>query len=481
MKVLFLASEAAPFAKTGGLGDVAGSLPAALADLGSDVRLAIPLYRGMSTSGLRHAAAFYLPVGRWQERCDVYEGTAGGNVTVYFLRKDDYFDRPGLYGVNGVDFPDNAERFAFFSRAALELCRVLRFSPRIIHANDWQTGLVPLYASRLYGSDPLFAGAATVFTIHNLGYQGLFPPDDLPLLGLDRDVFTPDGIEFWGKLSFIKAGLVFAHALTTVSPTYSREIQTPEFGHGLDGILAMRSGDLYGILNGIDHRDWDPSRDKRLPAVYSADGLAGKERCRRELRGRAGLPVSEAPLLAMVTRIADQKGFDILAGALPDILSRDVQLVILGTGDEKYRRLLSAQEELSGGRMRLLDRYDEDFARLVYAGADIFLMPSRYEPCGLSQMIALRYGTVPVVRRTGGLRDTVTDVDPGTGAGTGFVFDEYSPDALAGCIVRAVSAFQDRAAWQRIMRAGMAMDFSWDRSAREYLTVYQTALSKRKE
>lgn len=478
MKVLFTASEAVPFAKTGGLGDVAGSLPSALAGLGHDVRLALPLYRDVSIEGLMRVATFYVPVASWRERCDVYEGRTG-DVTVYFIRKDALFDRPGLYGIRGVDYPDNAERFVFFSRAVLGLCSALRFRPGIIHANDWQTGLAPLYARKLAGEDPFLANAATVFTVHNLGYQGLFGPEEMRLLGLGADIFTPEGVEFWGKLSFIKAGLVFAHALTTVSPTYSAEIQTPEFGCGLEGVLARRSADLYGILNGIDYGEWDPSRDSALPATYSTARLEGKRACARELRIRAGLPASDAPLLGMVTRITGQKGLDILVDALPALLASDIQLVILGTGDEKYRKLLAGHEERSGGRMRLLFSFDESLARLIYAGADIFLMPSRYEPCGLSQMIALRYGTVPVVRRTGGLRDTVTDHDPATGEGTGFVFDEYAPDALADCVGRAVSAFQDHAGWRRIMRSGMAMDFSWSRSAQEYIKVYRKAIQKK--
>jgi starch synthase len=483
MKILFAASEAAPFAKTGGLGDVAGSLPPALAALGHDVRVVMPRYRAVDPGawGLKHAASFRVPLASWNERCDALEGRMGGNVTVYFIDKDVYFDRPGLYSAPQSDYADNAERFIFFSRAIPELCRALDFRPDIIHCNDWQTGLVPLYMKKLYGSHPGLSRAATVFTIHNLGYQGLFRHWDMRLSGLGWDVFTPEGLEFWGKMNFLKAGLVFSDALTTVSPTYGREIQTPEYGHGLEGVLAKRSADLYGILNGIDFDLWDPAQDKALPRTFSAARLAGKEACRTALGEQAGLPPSGGPVISMVSRIVEQKGVDILAKALPELLSAGARLLVLGTGDEKYQRLLSAAAGRHPGGMRFFPRFDEQFARLLYAGSDLFLMPSKYEPCGLGQMIALRYGTVPVVRKTGGLADTVVDYDPKTGQGTGFVFEEYSAPALAACVRRAVSVFRDRDAWTGLVRSGMKQDFSWEHSAKEYVKVYRKARGKRQE
>lgn len=477
MRILFVASEAVPFAKTGGLGDVAGSLPPALARLGHDVRVVIPRYGSIDPAafGLKRVAAIQVPLASWQERCDVLAGRTEGNVTVYFINKDVYFDRPGLYGTSRGDYPDNAERFIFFSRAVPELSSALRFKPDIIHCNDWQTGLVPLYIRKTSGKRP-----STVFTVHNLGYQGLFWHWDMRLTGLGWEEFTPEGIEFWGKISFLKAGLVSADTITTVSPTYAREIQTPEYGHGLEGVLAKRSADLQGILNGIDFRSWDPARDQSLPAVYSAARPGGKQKCRQALRERLSLPPAGGPVLSLVTRIVDQKGIDILIEALPDILSLGCQVVILGTGEDRYRKALKKIAAEHPGRMRCHFHFDEPLARLFYAGSDIFLMPSQYEPCGLGQMIALRYGTVPVVRRTGGLADTVVDHDAGTGNGTGFVFEEYSGSALAECVARAVRVFRDEREWARLMLAGMRQDFSWEHSAKEYVKLYRKAIKKSK-
>lgn len=480
MKILFAASEVAPFAKTGGLADVAGSLPLALAALGHDVRVVLPRYRQVdrSTFGLKHAATFFVPLSSWKERCDILTGTLGKNVTVYFIDKDIYFNRPGLYGTPKGDYPDNAERFIFFSRAIPELCRALNFKPDIIHCNDWQTGLVPLYVRTLAATIEELRGARTVFTVHNLGYQGVFWHWDMGLTGLSWDVFTPEGIEFWGKMNLLKAGLVYSDVISTVSATYSREIQTPEYGHGLDGVLRKRSLDLYGIVNGIDYEDWDPSKDAALPKPYSAGRPSGKQACKEALRKQLKLPRVPGPVLGMVTRLSDQKGLDILMDALPRILSLNCQLIILGTGDERYHRMLTEASNVHRNRMHVLLKYDDVIARRIYAGSDLFLMPSRYEPCGLGQMHALRYGTVPVVRRTGGLADTVVNYNPRTGKGTGFVFDEYSPDALAACVERALTIYRRPNLWKRIVHAGMKVDFSWTRSAKEYEKLYRNALKK---
>lgn len=481
MKILFAASEVAPFAMTGGLADVAGSLPRALAALGHDVRIVMPRYRQVDRSalGLKHAATFYVPLSSWKERCDILTGSLGKNVTVYFVNKDIYFDRPGLYGTPRGDYPDNAERFIFFSRAVTELCRELNFRPDIIHCNDWQTGLVPLYVRTLSPSVDELRSARTVFTIHNLGYQGVFWHWDMRLTGLSWDVFTPEGLEFWGKMNLLKAGLVYSDVINTVSATYSREIQTPEYGHGLDGVLRKRSSDLYGIVNGIDYDAWDPAKDPALPKPYSVTRPAGKRACKESLQKQLKLPRNAVPVLGMVTRLSDQKGIDILMEALPGILALDCQLVILGTGDERYQRLLTEAAEDHNDRMRVLLKYDDVLARRIYAGSDLFLMPSRYEPCGLGQMHSLRYGTVPVVRRTGGLADTVIDYAPRTGKGTGFVFDEYTPDALAACVERALKAYSRPAVWKRIIHQGMKVDFSWTRSAKEYIKIYKKAIDKK--
>jgi starch synthase len=480
VKILFAASEATPFAKTGGLADVAGSLPPALAALGHDVRVVIPRYRCVDRElfKLRSQAAFYVPIGAWKERCEILAGRMDTRVKAYFVEKDRYFDRPGLYGTAQSDYTDNAERFLFFSRAALELCRTLDFSPDIIHCNDWQTGFMPLYLDRLYRSDARFRHTRSVFTVHNLGYQGLFWHWDMGLTGLGWDEFSPEGVEFHGKINFMKAGLVSADVVTTVSKTYSREIQTAENGHGLEGVLAKRAKDLFGVVNGIDYRFWDPSHDRDIPRTFSAARLAGKTFCREELKRILGLAPGDAPLIGMVTRLAAQKGLDIVAEALPAIMASGAQLVVLGTGDDTYQKLLTEASSHYPDRMRILLQYDEKVAKQIYAGCDMFLMPSHYEPCGLSQMIALRYGTVPIVRKTGGLADTVEDYHPRTGHGTGFVFKEYSSDALIRCLERAIVAYTDVEAWHRLMQAGMKQDFSWKQSAEEYESIYRKALKK---
>ncbi|MCK9420923.1 MAG: glycogen synthase GlgA [Nitrospirae bacterium] len=481
MKILFAASEAAPFAKTGGLADVAGSLPPAIASLGHEVRVVMPYYRqvGSHASNLKHVATFSVPLGTWEERCDVLEGKMGGDVIVYFIKKDIYYDRPELYRTARTDYPDNAERFIFFSRALLELCRALDYRPDIIHCNDWQTGLVPLYLKTRYRGSETLRRTKTIFTVHNLGYQGIFWHWDMRLTGLGWDVFTPEGIEFWGKINFLKAGLVFSDIITTVSKTYSREIQTPEYGYGLEGVLVNRTGDLFGIVNGIDYRIWDPAHDRAVAKTYNALKLSGKSLCKKALQALIRMPGTDEPLIGMVTRLVDQKGLDILTKALPEIMSLGVQLVILGTGDERYHRILSDAAGRYSKNMRVLLRYDDSLAKNLYAGCDMFLMPSHYEPCGLGQMMALRYGTVPVARNTGGLRDTVADYNPKTGRGTGFLFEEYSAQALIDCLRRALEVYRDRNTWKRLMRNGMRQDFSWERSAKEYVKMYQKAMRKK--
>ncbi len=482
MKILFATPEAAPYAKTGGLADVAGSLPLALAGLGHDVRVIMPRYRQVDVErfGLRHIAAFFVPLGSWKERCDVMQASAPGNVSVYFVNKDIYFNRPELYRSPHGDYHDNSERFTFFSRAVLEVCRTMGFSPDIIHCNDWQTGLVPFYLKKLYAKTAPLERARTVFTVHNLGYQGVFWHWDMRLVGAGWEDFTPEGLEFWGKINFLKAGLVYSDVITTVSRTYSREIQTPEYGHGLDGVLAKRSRDLYGILNGIDYNEWNPENDRHIPQRFGVSRPSGKSVCKKALQRLVKLPLSDAPLLGMVTRLADQKGLDILTEALPEIMDTDAQLVILGTGEEKYHRMLTDMSGRYKGRMRALLQFDDALARAIYAGGDVFLMPSLYEPCGLGQMISMRYGTVPVVRKTGGLADTVLDYNPKRDGGTGFVFNEYSSKALAACVRRAIDAYRDRKKWGLLARSCMKQDFSWEHSADEYVKLYKTALKKKR-
>jgi starch synthase len=482
MKILFAASEAVPFAKTGGLADVAGSLPRALADLGHDVRVVMPRYRSADPKrfGLKQVATFNVPLGSWQERCDILQGRMGKDVTVYFVDKPIYFDRPELYRTALADYPDNAERFTFFSRAVLELCRELDFRPDIVHGNDWQTGLVPFFLKTLYKGKAPFERTKSVFTVHNLGYQGTFWHWDMRYLGIGWEHFTPEGIEFWGKISFLKAGLVYSDVITTVSKTYSKEIQTSEYyGHGLEGVLAKRAEDLYGIVNGIDYAEWDPSREASIAKKYGVQRPAGKADCKRKLLKTIGLRALDAPLIGMVTRLVTQKGLDILADSLPELMALNVQLVVLGTGEEQFQRILTEAAALYPQQMRVLLRYDDRLAKNIYAGCDLFLMPSQYEPCGLGQLIALRYGTIPVVRRTGGLADTVQDYNPRTGRGTGFVFEDYTAAALVECLRRALAVYDDKKKWKGLMQAGMKQDFSWTRSAAEYVKVYRKALRKK--
>ncbi len=481
MRILYAASEVAPFAKTGGLADVAGSLPLALAALDHEVSVIMPRYRqvGASRYGLKPVASFSVPVGHWKERCEVFKGRMGKNVAVYFIGKDVYFDREELYGTKQGDYPDNAERFIFFARAVLELCIALDLRPDIVHCNDWQAGLIPLYLKKIYGTADTLRRAKSIFTIHNLGYQGLFWHWDMGLTGLDWDVFTPAGIEFWGKMNFLKAGLVYSDAITTVSKTYSREIQQPEFGCGLEGVLVKRASDLHGILNGIDYAVWDPRRDGSIARGYSASRSAGKAACRKALLSRLKLRDSGGPLIGMVTRLVDQKGLDILTEALPEIMSLGVQFVILGTGDEKYHRILADAASRYRGKMSVMLQYNDRLAKNIYAGSDLFLMPSHYEPCGLGQMIALRYGSVPVVRKTGGLADTVVDYGGDPVRGTGFLFEEYAAPALVDCIRRALEAYSNARKWKLLMQAGMRQDFSWSKSAHEYLKVYRKTMKKK--
>ncbi len=483
MRVLFAASEVLPFAKTGGLADVGGALPKALRALGHDVRVVLPRYRMVDAAKHRLAPileAVPVPVAGRVETASVLEGRIPPDVPVYFVRCDRYFDRDGLYQVQGVDHPDNAARFAFFSRAVLELSRALDFRPDVIHCHDWQTGLVPTYLRTLYANDPVLAAAGVLFTIHNMGYQGLFPAEALATIGLGPDQFTTPGIEFYGQVNLLKAGLVFSDILTTVSRRYSREIQTEAFGCGLEGVLRARSGDVFGILNGIDEEEWDPAKDPHLAAHYAPEDLAGKAACKADLQRAMGLrPDPAAPLFGVISRLAEQKGIDLVANALDTILEVGGQFVLLGTGEPALEERFRTAAIAHAGRVAAVIGFDVALSHKIEAGADFFLMPSRYEPCGLNQMYSLRYGTVPIVRATGGLDDTVTPFNRATGEGNGLKFEAGTADALALAIYRAAGLYRDPAARQRLMANGMRGDFSWDRSAREYETLYHEAARRR--
>jgi starch synthase len=489
LRILLVASEVAPFAKTGGLADVAGALPRALAALGHDVRILLPKYRGAEA----HAAearlvvpSIRVPLGDRVAEGALIEGRAPSGVPVYLLEHEHYYNRDGLYGTVDGDYWDNCERFVFFCRAALdgvarlEAARTgIRWQPQVVHANDWQTGLLPVYLRTLYRDHPLLGRLASVFTIHNLAYQGVFWHYDMPMTGLGWDLFTPAGIEFYGKLNFMKGGLVFSDLLTTVSRTYAREIRTAAFGSGLEGVLEDRSRDLHGVVNGIDYEVWNPRKDPAIAHPYSVEDPEPKTVCRETLRRELGLEDGAGPVIGIITRLVEQKGMDLVLEALPGILAEGCRLVVLGSGDARLEEAFRAAAAAHPGQVAARIGYDDELSRRIYAGSDVFLMPSRYEPCGLGQLIALRYGSAPIVRRTGGLADTVTEFDPARRSGTGFVFDAFTPDALLGAVRRAASTFRQPPARKALVRNALGEDFSWDASAREYATLYRKAIRAR--
>jgi starch synthase len=477
MRILIASPEATPYVKTGGLADVAGALFKEYARMSLQPFLVLPLYRQvrehvkLTDTGQR----VNVPMGSRRVSGRILSHGASS----YFLECDEFFDRTDLYGTPQGDYPDNAARFTFFARAALEACLALRLEPDVIHCNDWQTGLIPLSMKTLYPSKS-FRGTATIMTIHNLGYQGLFDAAFLPFTGLPAKWFHPEGIEFYGKLNFLKAGLVASDIITTVSNTYAKEILTPEYGHGLDGFLRTRASVIHGIVNGIDTDEWDPCKDTFIPAPYSAGDLSGKTVCKNELMKECSLVNHDGdmPLLSFVGRLSAQKGLDIFMAAADDIISAGVKVIILGKGDAEIQNNILRIAGRHKGTLFVKAGYDEAFAHRVYAGSDLFLMPSRYEPCGLGQLIAMRYGTIPVARRTGGLEDTISDYKPLEGSGTGFLFEDYKASALKDCLGRALCAYMDTARWKGIISRAMAQDFSWKRSATEYLTLYADALQR---
>ena len=468
--------EARPFAKTGGLADVCGALPPALARLGHRVTIVLPNYRGTPVDGATAFAAG-VPFGLHEYPVRFLEQAVGEGVTAVLIDAPSLYDRDGLYGDAAGEYGDNAFRFAVLCRGALEYARLRGARPDVVHAHDWQAALTPVYLRTALRDDPIVGGVRTVLTIHNLAFQGQFDPKELNWIGLGRDLFTPEILEFWGRASSLKGGVVFSDVITTVSPTYAREIVTPEFGFGFNGILANRSRDLVGILNGIDTEAWDPRTDRYLPSHYDAGSLERKADVKRALLEYAGLARDEAamkrPLIGIVTRLTHQKGCDLVSTAIERLMSFDAGWVMLGSGDgwceDLWRHLVARLPERVAARIG----FDEQLAHLIEGGADMFLMPSWYEPCGLNQMYSLRYGTIPIVRATGGLEDTVVDADEFPGRGTGFKFREYQAEPLADAVDRAISAFGDRDRWRGIQRNAMKQDFSWDVSAREYVKVYR--------
>jgi starch synthase len=476
-----IGSEALPFSKTGGLADVLGALPPALAKLGWDVTLFVPRYRGVDAGKLREQLE--ITIGGYHTSTSLFEATLAGGARAMLVDAPGMFDREQLYGVGSADYPDNPMRFALLVRTALEWAARQPLQTAIVHAHDWQAGLAPVYLRTIYGSDPVLSDARSVFTIHNLAYQGLCAADWLPRLDLGWQLYTMDQLEYWGGASLLKGGIVNADAITTVSPQYAKEIQTPEGGVGFDGILRAHADRLVGILNGIDASQWNPQTDPSLPQPYTAHDLSGKRTSKRAVLADYGLPVDhgslQRPLIGMISRMVDQKGLDLIAALAGDLPRLDATFVVLGTGEPHYqdmwRRLAADYPRQFGVRIG----FDEGLAHRIEAGADLFLMPSRFEPCGLNQMYSLRYGTVPIVRRTGGLADTVADVELDPDSGTGFVFAEYAAPALLAALRRALAAFGNQTLWRAMQVRGMQRDHSWDRSAREYVKIYEYLLRSR--
>jgi len=477
MHIAFAASECVPFSKTGGLADVIGALPPALANLGHRVTVFLPRYKQTELNNPQMVIpSITIPFDDRYRFCSVVDGGKRAGVQFYFIDYPPFFQREGLYGTALGDYHDNAERFALFSRAVLEAVKILG-APDVLHCHDWQTALIPILLKTLYSEDPAFARAPCVFTIHNLGYQGLFQPEILPLLMLPWDLFTMSKMEFYGKVNFLKGAIEMADFITTVSRRYAQEIQTAEFGFGLEGVLRARANTIAGILNAVDYVSWDPRTDPHIVANYSADDLSGKAKCKADLLQEVGLaPDTQLPVVGIVSRFVQQKGFDLIHQVADRIALEELILVVLGSGQKEYEDMFRRLNRQFPQKVAVKIAYDNALAHKIEAGSDLYLMPSHYEPCGLNQIYSLRYGTVPVVRATGGLDDTVEQFDAATGKGTGFKFREYSGEALLETLRQAVGLFRnDPKAWQVLMRNGMAQDYSWTNSAREYVKVYERA------
>ncbi len=479
MKILIATSEAVPYAKTGGLADVAGSLLKEYRGLKKEACVILPLYRiikkgnvSLKDTGLK----IRVPVGKRVIKAKLFHDKS----SAYFIEFDEFFNREELYGTPLGDYADNASRFIFFSRGVLEACKALDFQPDIIHCNDWQTGIVPLYLKTLYKADPFFKGTASLLTIHNLGYQGLFPAAEMPLTGLGWELFNPDGIEFYGGMNFLKAGLISADMLTTVSDTYAKEILQAEFGFGLEGVLKTRKNDLFGVINGIDYSEWDTVRDAHIPEKFSIADLHGKAGCKKRLVKEVSLDKVERPLIGLVTRLSAQKGLDLVLQSLEELVSLGVNLILLGKGDEPFQTGFLKAARKHKGRVSVTIGFDESLAHKIYAGSDFFLIPSKYEPCGLGQLISMRYGSIPIGRKTGGIADTIEDYNPLSSMGTGFLFSDFTPSAMINAVKRALCLYTDGGKIKKVVMDGMKMDFSWKRSAERYIRLYAGAIKKKR-
>ena len=483
MKTAFVASEVVPFAKTGGLADVSGALPKELSKLGTDIKIFMPKYDVIdelknNLSYNWNVGEFFVEVNGREHPVHLFSGfLPNSKVEVYFIDSPHYFHRDKLY-TNQVD---EDERFILFSKAALESMKKLNWTPDVIHCNDWQTGLIPYYIKENYKED--FANTASIFTIHNIGYQGVFPKETLISAELKPEFFYPMGpLEFYDKISFLKIGIVYSDLISTVSPTYAKEILTEEYGAGMDGILRSRKDDLYGILNGVDYNIWSPEKDHLIERQYSLANLENKNVNKRKLLEKMGLPFREkTPVIGIISRLVSQKGFDLIAEIFEDLMKIDLQAVLLGSGEDEYEEMFEAAAKKHPKKIAAYIGFNNELSHMIEAGADMFLMPSQYEPCGLNQIYSLKYGTVPIVRKTGGLADTVKDWDENIKdeSGNGFAFEDYSSAELLSTITRAVSFFADKKIWTKIVENGMNSDFSWKRSAENYLDVYNNALYKK--
>jgi len=480
LKIVFVCSEAVPFAKTGGMADVLGSLPRAISRLGHDVSLIIPRYGTIDMDKFKLKKIpgnIEVSIGGKREKGTVYQSSAIKGVRTYLLDNPDYYNRAQLYGTPKGDYLDNDMRFAFFSRGALEIIRKLSLRPDVVHCHDWQTGLIPVYMRTHEELMNEFDSCRVFYTVHNLAYQGNFKFASLAKAGLSDSLFRPeDGLEFFGKVSYLKGGIVFSDVITTVSPSYADEIQRDGLGLGFEGILRTRSNTLHGIVNGIDYTEWNPATDELLPFRYNDKDFSQKELNRRALLKRCKLRYSsKRVVVGMISRLAEQKGLDILSEAIPELFDEDVYFVILGFGDQLFHDLLKKLSSRKKDRLSVTFAFDNDLAHLIYAGSDVFIMPSRYEPCGLGQLISMKYGTPPLVRSTGGLKDTVTPFDLSTGSGTGFVFEDHSKEALLTALRGAIDLFSNKQDWNKLMSNCMSQDFSWDASALQYLELYRNS------
>jgi starch synthase len=485
MHIVFAASECVPFAKTGGLADVVGALGPELVKLGHQVTVYLPLYasvRRQLPDELTYAVrSIIIPFQSCNRSAEIVDGGKRLGVQYYFVDCPEFFDRPGLYGASGVDYPDNAERFALYCRAVLEAAKQLGV-PEVFHVHDWQAALIPVYLRTTYHSDPALKNSGVVLTIHNAAYQGAFPPVTTEQLLFPWEIFTLEKVEHFDRFNFLKGGLVYSDILTTVSRKYAEEIQTPEFGEQLDSVLRARSRDLRGILNGVDYTQWNPAADRNLAAHYSPENLAGKQECRADLLHRFGLELvgDSTPVVGIVSRFAVQKGFDLLEQIAGRLSELDVAVVALGSGEPVYEKFFRDWAFWNKANVAVRIGYDDALAHKIEAGADIFLMPSLYEPCGLNQIYSLKYGAVPVVRATGGLDDTIEEWNPEQGTGTGFKFTGFRAEDLWVAMERALAAFENKTAWKQLMLNGMAQNYSWEQPAREYVDVYEEAARRKK-